>query len=300
MQEDEKKYSFKKMGKIFVDVRRSGSSGRKSVKLISVKKEKVMGKKKMIRISGGCILCLILTVLLWNKVLQAKGAENKGDQESVLGYNLSLCGTMMDTRQRAMEVLGGYGADYFKHKTDNYEFGMPSADLVSKSEINNNEYTQSIIDDYSEKYGHEFGLASVELENQLYGVWQAKEFVGGDNSLRVYWDGFYNDIVIFSEDAWFYGESPHYKPVYALYSADFEELKQNIEWKDNRYEDYTAIVGIAVSSEKNNNLGSTEQRILKFIIMEDHIIIERNGSYFRLEKVGEIDLNGLFENVKPY
>lgn len=36
-----------------------------------------------------------------------------------------------------------------------------------------------------------------------------------------------------------------------------------------------------------------------FGFMEDNIIIEANGSNFRLEKVGEIEMNDLFENEKP-
>lgn len=175
---------------------------------------------------------------------------------------------------------------------------------VSHSEKNNNEYTQNMIDDYSEKYHHEFKPASAELESQLYGVWQAKEFVGWDNSREIQWDGLYGDIIILSRDAWVYGGHPGYKPVYACYSADFEDMKKdsflNIAWKDNRYEDCAGFIGIAVSSEKNRNLGpAVEERILKFIFMEDNIIIEANGSYFRLEKVGEIETNDLFENVMP-
>ena len=160
------------------------------------------------------------------------------------------------------------------------------------------------MDDYSELYCHEFEPASVQIENRLFGIWQAKEFVGWDKSREICWDGLYGDIVIFSEDAWVLGGRPDYRPVYACYLADFEDMEQdlflNIAWKDNRYEGCSGIVGMAVSSEKDNSRGSAqESKVLKFIIIEDDVIIETNESYFRLEKVGEIGLNDLFENVSP-
>ena len=171
----------------------------------------------------------------------------------------------------------------------------------SHSVKNNNEDTQSIIDVYSELYSHEFEPASVQIEDRLFGIWQAKEFVGWDNSREICWDGLYGDIIIFSEDAW---GGPEYRPVYACYLADFEDMEQdlflNIAWKDNRYEGCSGIVGIAVSSEKDNSRGAAQERkVLKFIIIEDDVIIETNESYFRLEKVGEIEMNDLFENVSP-
>lgn len=204
-------------------------------------------------------------------------------KKSIVGFSIIIC---------IITILCGLYLKKIKHR------------IVSYSEKNNNEYTQNIIDDYSEKYHHEFELASAELESQLYGVWQAKEFVGWDNSREIQWDGLYGDVIIFSRDAWVYGGHPGYKPVYACYSADFEDMRKdlflNMAWKDNRYEGCAGFIGIAVSSEKNGNLGSAaEERILKFIFMEDNIIIEAYGSYFRLEKVGEIEMNDLFKNVKP-
>lgn len=161
--------------------------------------------------------------------------------------------------------------------------------------------SQEVISDYESLYGCDFEIATREFENKIYGIWQVKDFVGWDSSSRYQWAGFYGDILIFCENAWISDGTPWYKPVYACYSAGMSELASeqflNITWADDRYDDQNGILTIAVCTERNQNFGDAlDHETFSFILSGDVIIMEKNGSYWELEKVGELEMTGDFSN----
>ena len=162
--------------------------------------------------------------------------------------------------------------------------------------------SQEVISDYERLYGCDFDVATRKFENELYGVWQVKEFVGWEGSGRYQWDGFYGDILIFCENAWISNGTPWYKPVYACYSAGMSELASekflNITWVDSRYDDQDGILAVAVCTERNRKFGAVlDGETFLFILTDDAIVMEKNGSYWELEKVGEVEMNSTFSNV---
>ena len=161
--------------------------------------------------------------------------------------------------------------------------------------------SQEVISDYERLYGCDFDVATRKFENELYGVWQVKEFVGWEGSGRYQWDGFYGDILIFCENAWISNGTPWYKPVYACYSAGMSELASekflNITWVDSRYDDQDGILVAAVCTERNRKFGAAlDGETFLFILTDDAIVMEKNGSYWELEKVGEVEMNSTFSN----
>ncbi len=162
--------------------------------------------------------------------------------------------------------------------------------------------SQEVISDYESLYGCDFEIATRKFENKIYGIWQVKDLVGWDSSSRYQWDGFYGDILIFCENAWISNGTPWYKPVYACYSAGMSELASeqflNITWVDNRYDDQIGILTIAVCTERNQNFGNAlDHETFSFILSGDVMIMEKNGSYWELEKVGELEMTSDFSNV---
>ena len=111
-----------------------------------------------------------------------------------------------------------------------------------------------------------------------------------------------NYILIFCENAWISSGTPWYKPVYACYSAEMSELSSeellDITWVDERYENQNGILTIAVCTERNRNFGGAlDHETFLFILADDAIILEKNGSYWELEKVGEVKMTSDFLNV---
>ncbi|MCM1500242.1 MAG: hypothetical protein NC124_17405 [Clostridium sp.] len=171
----------------------------------------------------------------------------------------------------------------------------------SNSEKWNEAESQEVISDYERLYRCDFEVATKKFENKIYGVWQVKDFVGWDRSSQYQWDGFYGDILIFCENAWISNGTPWYRPVYACYSTEIDELAAeeflNITWADNRYDGRDGILTIAVCTEKNQKFGDAlDYETFLFILADDVIIVEKNGSYWELEKVGDVEMNDTFSN----
>ncbi|MDE7207646.1 MAG: hypothetical protein K2N90_10900 [Lachnospiraceae bacterium] len=162
------------------------------------------------------------------------------------------------------------------------------------------EECQKIIHDKEEAFGFDFTLAASEFEDKIQGVWQVKEFVGWDDSSRYQWDGFYGDIVIFCEKAWIEDGSPWNQPVYACYTAKVNELEDplRITWSDNRYKGKKAVLTMGVCTERNKKFSeSRDGETILFLLIDDVIVMERNGSYWELEKVGDIEMSDALSNV---
>lgn len=174
-------------------------------------------------------------------------------------------------------------SEQFTDETDN---------RISNSERYSNEEVDARIDDYAEQYQHSFTLASTETEERLYGVWQARGYAGHTRSSRYQWDGLWGDVVIFCESAMIYGGTPYLNPVYACYESCTEDMKTDafldLEWTDGHYEGLDGTVILAVGREKDGELALGMP--YRFILMEKHLMIERGGSYFVLEKVGIMEL----------
>ena len=173
---------------------------------------------------------------------------------------------------------------------------------MSGSEKYHNETIETVINDYAAEYHHSFMLATAEMESELYGIWQVWEYVG-HKALSGTWDGMVGEVVIFSEAAWI-DSSPSFKPVYAYYKAYAEEMEtdgflENVVWKDGRYSGLNGrvILGLHTQDYFGRVVDSTDMEDpIKMIMMDDCLIIERSGSYFELEKLGEIEW---YENIEP-
>ncbi len=129
-----------------------------------------------------------------------------------------------------------------------------------------------------------------------------KEYVGWDKSLKAQWDGYQGDLFLFCENAWVDDAVAWFQPVYACHTAPMSEIAQNeyfnIQWVDDRYDNRDGILTAAVCTERNKKYGSRrEGENFLFILLDDVIVMERNGSYWELEKVGEITMSDAFENV---
>ena len=160
----------------------------------------------------------------------------------------------------------------------------------SSKEQKNNEEINAIITDYAEQTQRPFVSAPIEIEKQLYGVWQAKEYAGYRRSTRYQWDGLWGNIIIFGENTFIYDNISYTHPVFAYYESSAEDLEMDeyleLEWTDERYTGLNGLVIAVLNSEKDGKFvwGMPYQ----FIMMEDRLIIERGGSYFGLVKVGDI------------
>ena len=170
----------------------------------------------------------------------------------------------------------------------------------SNSEKWNTEECQEIIHDKEEAFGCDFTFATSEFEDKIQGIWQAKDFVGWDDSSRYQWDGFTGDVMIFCEMAWIEDGTPWYQPVYVCYTTNMNELEDllKITWSDSRYEGKEMILTIGVCAERNKNYpASRDGENILFILLEDVIVMENNGSYWELEKVGDIEMSDALSNV---
>ncbi len=106
--------------------------------------------------------------------------------------------------------------------------------------------------------------------------------------------------MIFCEKAWIEDGTPWYQPVYACYTTNMNELEDllKITWSDGRYEGKEMILTIGVCTERNKKFTDRwDGENILFILLDDVIVMESNGSYWELEKVGEIEMSDAFSNV---
>lgn len=108
---------------------------------------------------------------------------------------------------------------------------------------------------YAAATGYDFETATKEFEQKIQGVWQVKEFVGWDKSLKAQWDGYQGDLFLFCENAWVDDAVAWFQPVYACRTATMSEIAQNeyfnIQWTDDRYENRDGILTAAVCTQRN-------------------------------------------------
>ena len=149
---------------------------------------------------------------------------------------------------------------FYINKDKLVHYGMEQTESVtenrmSNSERYNSEAVSAIINECAEKYYHPFTLATAELEDKLYGVWQAKEFVGYVPSSKYQWEGMLGNVIVFLENALIYGGTSYFNPVYAYYETCAEDMEKDdfldIAGTDGRYEGQDAIVMLAVCVEEN-------------------------------------------------
>ncbi len=118
-----------------------------------------------------------------------------------------------------------------------------------------NAQSQNIISQYAAATGYDFETATKEFEQKIQGVWQVKEFVGWDKSLKAQWDGYQGDLFLFCENAWVDDAVAWFQPVYACRTATMSEIAQNeyfnIQWTDDRYENRDGILTAAVCTQRN-------------------------------------------------
>lgn len=169
-----------------------------------------------------------------------------------------------------------------------------------------NAQSQNIISQYAAATGYTFETATKEFEQKIQGVWQVKEYVGWDKSLKAQWDGYQGDLFLFCENAWVDDAVAWFQPVYACHTAPMSEIAQNeyfnIQWVDDRYDNRDGILTAAVCTERNKKIDTLYgdqwgSDSFLFIVLDDVIVMERNGSYWELEKVGEVEMSDAFENV---
>ena len=78
---------------------------------------------------------------------------------------------------------------------------------------------------------------------------------------------------------------------------ELEDLLK-ITWSDNRYKDKEMILTIGVCAERNKKFSDRwDGENILFILLDDVIVMESNGSYWELEKVGDIEMSDAFSNV---
>lgn len=201
-------------------------------------------------------------------------------------------------------ILTGF---YVQRDTEDlYISQVTTADSSAQQESNSqkweNAQSQKIISDYAAATGYDFEIASKEFEQKIQGIWQVKEFVGWDKAMKIQWTGYQGDLFLFCENAWVDGGRAWFQPVYACHTAPMSEIAQkeyfNIQWSDDRYDNQDGILTAAVCTERNKSFSHLwEGKNFLFILLDDVIVMERNGSYWELEKVGDIVMSDAFENV---
>ena len=172
---------------------------------------------------------------------------------------------------------------------------MHCRDRESVSRLNHNERTILVTSDLEAQYGHTFKLASRETEKKIYGIWQADDIIGYDNTARYQGDGLRGSIVVFYEDAFIYSGTSWHKPVFAYYQELIEDMSSDPFLNLTCLEDMTAksigTVIVVLNAEPNRKYGSAfSDEQLKLIIIDDVLIMESQSSYFKLTKIGEVKM----------
>lgn len=173
---------------------------------------------------------------------------------------------------------------------------------VSNSGIENhkeNEQVSIIIDNYSEKYGHEFKLNTKEIEHSLYGKWLVGETIGYSLKYDITGGALDYSVIEISEDQLSiqYSEktfkdsySDKYDtPIFIYYQETLDKMKQ-----DDFLDNYSGIEGLDLDTigtivtviGKSTNFHDKYEAIpIKFIIINDHIIAVRQSTFYKLQKL---------------
>ena len=203
---------------------------------------------------------------------------------------------------RAFVVAGFLGVMAL---TDNTFAQQTETAEESNSQKWENEKSQEILAEYESQYQRNLEVATKEIEEKLYGIWQVKENVGWTSSDRISYDGGIGEIYIFCEETWIRWQEPCFKPVYYYCRTDQEELSSknflNTSWTDDRYEDQEAIYILATYSEVNKADVAGDKYWkpqLQLIFFGDTLVVENSRSYFEMEKIADIQMNDKFVNVE--
>ncbi|WP_312500799.1 hypothetical protein [Lacrimispora sp.] len=162
-----------------------------------------------------------------------------------------------------------------------------------------NEQVSAIINEFSKEYGHEFILATKEIERSLYGKWQVGNTIG--YSLRYDITGGSLDyaVIEISKDQLRIQYSDktfsdpftrqHDNPIFAYYQETLNQMKQ-----DDFLDDYsgiegldpdtvgTVVIAMGLSSDSPDNYSYITTG---FIIINDYIIAVRQSSFYQLQKI---------------
>jgi len=174
---------------------------------------------------------------------------------------------------------------------------------LSSCQINNDnnsdiniEWTTAVLSELEEEYGHVFSLDTKEFEENIYGTWQAKDgLFGYDNSVRYHSEAFLGKIITFDEDILIYNGTPWHRPTYAYYLTSVENMATDpflrLTCLDDTYakSDGAVITALNAASSENNMPYASNMRI-KLIIIDDMLIIESDSTYYKLTKIGDINM----------
>ncbi|MDL2302210.1 hypothetical protein LJC58_07640 [Lachnospiraceae bacterium OttesenSCG-928-D06] len=175
----------------------------------------------------------------------------------------------------------------------------------------NNEQITTLIDKYSEEYNHQFKLATKELEQRIYGNWKIGETLGYSLKENITGGALYSGKLELSKDIYSIttlspvlynkdgktlttNEFEDYtivfqKPAFMYYQETIDQMKQ-----DDFLENYsgiedidpntvgTVIIAIGLPSDSS---GDYELVTTKFIIIDNHVIVVRQSTFYQLEKI---------------
>jgi len=158
----------------------------------------------------------------------------------------------------------------------------------SNSEKNNNERTTAKIVDFETKYGYGLKLATKEIEKRTYGIWQANDCFGYDNSTKIQGDGILGHSVVFNAKAFIDMDISWSKPVFAYYTESVKDMETDsflhLTCLDDRYAQSEGIVIIVMNSIPTNYGAVSVDNQLTLIIINNMLIMESQESYWKLTK----------------
>lgn len=176
------------------------------------------------------------------------------------------------------------------------EISESTAVEESNSQKWNSTVCQDIITQYSKEYHLEFDIATKDIEDKVYGVWQGKDIVGWDRLDGCHGLGV-GDIYIFSQAGWIEGNLM-FQPVYYYYTARIEELSSgdilNAVWADKNYEKQEAVFIIGVDirgAEKRTPVDKEYSHAVKILLVGDKLVLQNYyGDFIEMEKVADVEI----------
>ncbi len=174
---------------------------------------------------------------------------------------------------------------------------MAAASAYALSEKEDSTICQDIISQYSKAYHLEFDIATKDIEDKIYGVWQGKDVVGWDRLSGCYGSGV-GDIYIFSQAGWIDGAWPMFQAVYYYHTARIEELSSedilNAAWADKNYAKQEAVFIIGVDirgTEKRSPVDNEYSHVVKMLLVGDKLVLQNYyGDYLEMEKVADVEI----------
>lgn len=195
---------------------------------------------------------------------------------------------------------------YYSDNIYFYEMNLTEQiESVDSVQSNNERYcdesVKNLIESYETEYQHLFVPATSQMEAYLHGIWQIKKCVGETEPTDFSDKKVVSDIIVFCENAWILNGIPSFHPVYYYYESGVEDLEKSV-LSDNEYKKVKGKVIIGIQTEKNESFGSSYglSEPIKLMMIENVLMIEEEGKYYELEKIGEVEMNDMFSNIKPH